>query len=144
MTQCREHCILSALILRNLGFDFNALENGNSNWVKLYHDVNDAVQKPLFLFFPIFDTKLRFLIPGREKKHQQLAEFFDLLGTIINHKREAFKEKNTSNVKDREKDLLTLMMEAGSEDGEPMTDEELKVIITFLLFSSDNLNVYHM
>ncbi|KAI8143288.1 cytochrome P450 [Fennellomyces sp. T-0311] len=120
-----ERWTLDAIGKAGFGFDFRGLEDKNSEWVTLYNEINNAMHKPMYILFPILDTTLRFLVPGREKKHQKLTKFLDMLSDVIKHKREVLKENKSSGIKDREKDLLTLMLEAGTEGGEPLTDEEL-------------------
>lgn len=103
------------------------MEDNNNEWVQLYNELFEAVQKPLFVIFPMFDTTLRFMFPGREKKHQQLSKFLGMIDNVIKHKHTALQKNQSSAIKEREKDLLTLMMEAGDEGKKPLTDDELKV-----------------
>ncbi|KAI8147944.1 cytochrome P450 [Fennellomyces sp. T-0311] len=108
-----------------LGFDFNSIEDKNSEWVLAYDQVMSNLRTPLYYLFPILDTKLRFLIPGRQKKHEQATKLLSLLNGIIWNKREALRQSKGPQIKDSEKDLVTLLIEAGSECGQALTDEEL-------------------
>lgn len=85
---------------------------------------------------PIFDTKFVHLIPDRQKAHDNLTDFLNMLDTIINDKREQIAAKKAAEIEDHEKDLLTLMIESEmnpESDGAVMSNEELKVCINHCL-----------
>ncbi|KAI8146009.1 cytochrome P-450 cyp509A1, partial [Fennellomyces sp. T-0311] len=121
-----ERWTLDAIGKAGFDFDFHGLEDKNSQWVILYDHVITAIRNRTFAVFPIFDSTLRFLFPDRQKKHQELTKFLNMLQEVITHKREALENNiKNPNIKENEKDLLSLLLEAGSEDGNPLTDEEL-------------------
>jgi cytochrome P450 len=118
---------LDAIGLVGFGFEFNATETPEGEWVKTYNDVADNVGDLKYLFFPILDTTFLGLFPERQKKHESLNKLNKLFDQIIEHKKSEL-TKGASNVDDNEKDLLTLMIEAGNGDDqhEPLTSEELR------------------
>lgn len=110
------------------GFQFNATNTPNGEWVNTYNDVIDNIVDFRFLFFPALDTTLLGLFPKRQEKHNNLAKLNNLFDEIIEHKKKEL-SLSRSEVEDNEKDLLTLMIEAGNgedESIEPLTTEELR------------------
>ena len=85
---------------------------------------------PFFLIFYICDTTFLRFFPKRQRVHDELTKFLDMLDKVIANKRQILSQKHQSldQIKENEKDLLTLMLEAGNEDGQDqLCDEELKV-----------------
>lgn len=69
-----------------------------------------------------------------------LTEFQINLNTIIDEKRKIVKEKRNSGIDEKEKDLLTLMIESEARgDGEGLTNEELQVCTCILVISVQNM-----
>ncbi|KAI9276460.1 cytochrome P450 [Umbelopsis sp. AD052] len=126
---------LDAIGLIGFGFEFNATNTPEGEWVTTYNDVADNVGDFKYLFFPILDTTFLGLFPERKKKHESLNRLDKLLDQIIQHKKLEL-ATGGSNVDDNEKDLLTLMLEAGQGDDEKeaLTSEELRneVVLFFL------------
>jgi cytochrome P450 len=126
---------LDAIGLIGFGFEFNATETPEGEWVKTYNDVADNIGNFKYLFFPILDTTYLGLFPERQKKHESLNRLNKLFDQIIEHKKSEL-AKGASNVEENEKDLLTLMIEAGNgeNDQEPLTAEELRneLVLFFL------------
>ncbi|KAI8143746.1 cytochrome P450 [Fennellomyces sp. T-0311] len=121
-----ERWTLEAIGKAGFDFDFRAIEDKDSKWVQLYRGIITAVLSPLFLFFPVLDSpSLRFLFPERAERHEQLTTFLDMLQGIITQKREILKKNEKADIKDNEKDLLTLLLEAGNDGGDSLTDNEL-------------------
>jgi len=119
---------LDAIGLVGFGFQFNATNTPDGEWVKIYNDVVSNIVDFKYLFFPIFETKLLRFFPKRMEKHANLTKLNQLFNEIIEHKK-AELVKSKSEVEDSEKDLLTLMIEAGNDEGdssEPLTNEELR------------------
>jgi cytochrome P450 len=119
---------LDAIGLVGFGFQFNATNTPDGEWVKIYNDVVSNIVDFKYLFFPIFETKLLRFFPKRMEKHANLTKLNQLFDEIIEHKK-AELVKSKSEVEDSEKDLLTLMIEAGNDEGdssEPLTNEELR------------------
>lgn len=114
------------------GFNFNALGDKDNKWVSGYNSIREGMVKPLYILMPIFDTKFVHLIPDRQKAHDNLTDFLNMLDTIINDKREQIAAKKAADIEDHEKDLLTLMIESEmnpESEGAVMSNEELKVCI---------------
>lgn len=65
------------------GFDFGAIEDKNSKWVRTYDTINEAMRDIKFLFFPILDTYLLPLFPERQTAHKELDRFMHLLDEVI-------------------------------------------------------------
>ncbi|KAI9251375.1 cytochrome P450 [Phascolomyces articulosus] len=121
---------LDAIGIAGFDFDFKATVEENSEWVVRYnHIIKDSVH-PFFLLFPVFDSpRLWFLFPKRRKSHEELDLFLDKIQEIITHKREVLANSDKESTPDKkinEKDLLTLMLEAGEEENNRLTDEEIK------------------
>lgn len=126
---------MDAIGLIGFGFEFNATYTPNGEWVKTYNDVADNITDFKYLIFPSLDTTFLRLFPERQKKHESLNKLNKLLDEIIEHKKSEL-AKGASNVEESEKDLLTLMIEAGNGDDqqEALTDEELRdeLVLFFL------------
>ena len=90
--------------------------------------------KPIHLLLPGLDRNLLFLMPERRKVHQELSELLAMLRGLIVHKRQEIKEKKESNIEEKEKDVLTLMIEAENEGNGTISDDELLVIdVTYIV-----------
>lgn len=127
-TTCNDTMLM--LVLK--GFNFNALGDKDNKWVAGYNSIREGMVKPLYIMMPIFDTKLVHLIPDRQKAHNNLTDFLNMLDTIIHEKREQIAAKKAADIEEHEKDLLTLMIESEmnpESEGAVMSNEELKVCI---------------
>jgi len=126
---------LDAIGLVGFGFEFNATNTPDGEWVKTYNDVAENIGDFKYLFFPTLDTTFLGLFPERQKKHESLNKLNKLFDEIIEHKKSEL-AKGTSKVEENEKDLLTLMIEAGNGDNgkEALTSEELRneLVLFFL------------
>ncbi|KAG2175879.1 hypothetical protein INT44_000357 [Umbelopsis vinacea] len=130
---------LDAIGLIGFGFEFNATNTPEGEWVHIYNDVADNIADFKYLVFPALDTTYLGLFPERQKKHESLNRLNSLFNQIIEHKKLEL-AKGASNVEDNEKDLLTLMIEAGNgeNDQEALTDEELRnELVLFFLAGHD-------
>lgn len=118
---------LDAIGLIGFGFEFNATDKPEGEWVKTYNDVADNIADFKYLFFPALDTTYLGLFPERQKKHESLNRLNKLFDQVIKSKKSEL-ANGASSVEENEKDLLTLMLEAGSGDDqhEPLTSEELR------------------
>ena len=87
------------------------------------------MRDPPFVMFPKLDTWFRFLFPKRQQLHHKVAQLLDLLQGVIENKRADLMKKGTMRtVRDNEKDLLTLLLEAGENDPkDALNNEELLV-----------------
>ncbi|KAG2219787.1 hypothetical protein INT45_008878 [Circinella minor] len=121
---------LDAIGTAGFGFNFNALIDEHNEWVNGYNQVKEGMIKPIYILFPILDTKLLHWFPKRQEAHQSLTNFLSMLDKIILHKRQIIQERRNKQMEgdNNEKDLLTLMIESemNEEDGAIMSDEELK------------------
>ncbi|KAI9317207.1 cytochrome P450 [Dichotomocladium elegans] len=122
-----ERWTLDAIGLAGFDFDFKSVTEKNNDWVQRYEGLMAGAMKPLFLIFQAFDQSLRFLFPNRVQEHKELDIFLEMVDQVIAKKRKAIKDQiGNPNIKDNEKDLLTMMLEAEDEHGHGMTDEELR------------------
>ncbi|CAO3671177.1 unnamed protein product [Umbelopsis ramanniana] len=130
---------LDAIGLVGFGFEFNATKTPDGEWVKAYNDVAENIAEFKYLFLPILDTTFLGLFPERQKKHESLNKLNKLFDEIIEHKKSEL-AKGASQVEENEKDLLTLMIEAGKGDNgkEALTSEELRnELVLFFLAGHD-------
>lgn len=110
------------------GYNANAIGDRESEWVRLFTNLKEGVFNPFFFFFPIFDTKLRWMFPSRVKVHQDLKVFLSKITEVIVEKRASFTNSGImDSVNDNEKDLCTLMIEAEESEGGKLTNEQMMV-----------------
>ncbi|KAI8089192.1 cytochrome P450 [Halteromyces radiatus] len=122
-----ERLALDTIGKAGFGFDFHALENRNNQWVNYYNSVKEGMLDPFFLLFPIFDTKLLNWFPKRRRIHDNLTNFLNMLGTIIEQKRLLLNQHNHDKVMDEEeRDLLSLMIESEQGENATLSNEELR------------------
>lgn len=115
-------------------FDFNAVVDEKSEWKLIYDEVNNSLTNPLYIFFPILETKLLWLFPKRQKSHQTLVKWQNMLTSMIEKKRQSLKENIDNGIEEAEKDLLTLMIESEFRGEGVLTNEELlgDIVIFFV------------
>ena len=111
----------------NSGFDFNAVNDTNSEWVKRYTTVMSGALDPLYLMFPILDNLLLPFNAKRLYRYNELQKLLKMLDHVIVNKRNAIKNGEYQHVDDSEKDLLTMMIEAEDAGEGIMSDEDLRV-----------------
>lgn len=117
-------------ITSSLGFDFNALGDKDSQWVRNYESIMQGMASPFFIAFPAFDTTYRHWFKKRLEVHNNLDMFLDNIDKMIEQKRKNVHDNVETNSSDEEKDLLTLMIESETKGaGERMSDEELRVTV---------------
>jgi cytochrome P450 len=117
---------LSAIGNAGFGFDFKALEDKDNEWVQIYYRISTGMQDFKYLLFPFFDRNLLWLNHSRRAKHEDLTRFLELLDGVIENKRRAIEEQDASDIKESERDLLTLMIESEKAGEGALTNEELK------------------
>ncbi|KAI8647570.1 cytochrome P450, partial [Parasitella parasitica] len=118
---------LDAIGKAGFGFDFHAVKDNDSAWVKTYNIINAGLQEPFYFFFPILDQALLWLSPKRQAVHQEMKRFVDMLSEVIKKKRhdiEAGLQNN--NLPENEKDVLTLFIESEQRGEGALTNEELR------------------
>jgi cytochrome P450 len=104
----------------------------------MYNDVADGFMEFPYIFLPILETRFLHFFPNRRKKHEQLTKLDAFFETIIEHKRDSLRNTKFADVEDNEKDLLTLLMEAGRgehDDSEPLTNGELRDELVLFFFA---------
>ncbi|KAI9307142.1 cytochrome P-450 cyp509A1 [Cunninghamella echinulata] len=124
-SKAMENLTLEIIGKAGFDFEFNAIHDEHSEWKVVYDEVSAAVRNPLFLFFPILDTKFLWLFSDRQKKHKTLQKFLTMLESIIDKKRKNIKENIDNGIEEAEKDLLTLMIESEFRGEGVLTNEEL-------------------
>ncbi|ORY97909.1 cytochrome P-450 cyp509A1, partial [Syncephalastrum racemosum] len=129
---------LDALGLAGFDFDFQAIVSESSPWVRTYESINTGMFQTLYILFPFLERYFLWLLPKRHKQHQDLTELLDLMRSMVEKKQAAFAEGAKSNIKDNEKDLLTLMIEQSEDEGGILSNEELMSnLCVFLLAGHD-------
>lgn len=108
------------------GFDFHAIDDPQTEWVTRYSRIATETLNPWFSIFYNLDQKYRFLFPKRVEIHREKDIMLNMIEEIIVHKRQTFDDQET-NIKESERDLLTLMMEAEKSGEGTMTNDELRV-----------------
>lgn len=123
-----ERWTLDAIGKAGFGFNFDAIQDRDSEWVVRYHRISHGLVSPIFFLLPIFDTKFRWMFPERQKIHDEMDRFTGMLDKVIQHKKEMIKNgiKNDA-LEENEKDLLTLFIESGEENHGVLSDKELMV-----------------
>lgn len=94
-----------------------------------YLRITQAIEDLPFLLFPFLDNpRLACLVPRRRRAHQDVDAFLAMIDGVIERKRALLKGagRDLSTVPQREKDLLTLLIEAESNENGYMTNEELR------------------
>ncbi|CDS03770.1 hypothetical protein LRAMOSA01171 [Lichtheimia ramosa] len=126
---------LDALGLAAFGFDFNAIQDKNNEWVLRYNTVMSSAFDVSYLMFPSLDSWLLPFNSMRKHKHDEANKFLDMIDQIILEKRNALQNKSsTPEEQEQEKDLLTMMIEAGRSGQGGLTNEELRndVVVFFI------------
>ena len=112
-----------------IDFDFKALEDENSVWVKTYEMAFKGFMDIIPIAYPRLDWIYRKISKGRRERYNAAFELMGLLDGIADGRRKWLLE-NKSTINNRpnsEKDLLTLMLE-GELAGEGIwTKLELRV-----------------
>ncbi|CAG8623919.1 19722_t:CDS:2 [Gigaspora margarita] len=115
------------------GIDFNNLGDPNNIYVTAYNKVQEDIQNPYFIYFPILNY-IPFLNKQRFKRVEELDNKFD---KIIEQKREDLVNGNTES---NQKDLLDLMLKACEDpENQNLTNTELRVYLKAL---KHNLGVF--
>lgn len=71
-----------------LGFEFNAISDLNSEWVKTYEKVSTSIDEPLFFIFPKLDREYLWLFLKRVKAHKEMDKLLNMIDNVIENKRE--------------------------------------------------------
>lgn len=114
-------------------FDFQAIASEFSPWVRTYESINAGMFQTLYMLFPFLERHFLWLLPNRRRQHQDLTELLGLMQSMVEKKKADFAEGAKSNVKDNEKDLLTLMIEQSEDEGGILSNDELMVGLQSIL-----------
>jgi cytochrome P450 len=74
----------------------------------------EGILRPIYFFFPILEKQFLWALPKRQQLHRKMDEMNKLFYNVIENKRK-FLANLKESVEDTEKDLLSLMLEAGEE-----------------------------
>ncbi|OZJ04092.1 hypothetical protein BZG36_03384 [Bifiguratus adelaidae] len=111
-------------------YDFGAIRYAENDGVKAYKNVFATVFDPVNLATSKFDLLLYRISKRRRQAHADLDTFLSTIDDVIAKKRATLSsERARSDEEDAEKDLLTMILEANSDEGDQgqrMTDEEVK------------------
>ncbi|KAG2183246.1 hypothetical protein INT43_006250 [Umbelopsis isabellina] len=117
---------LDVIGLAGFGYNFESIEKPESNNALLYNDIVKGLRTPIFFFLPFLEKHMLWAFPNRQKQHKNLDILHGLYDDIIANKRKVLSEQKERN-EDPEKDLLTLMIEAGQDDpSQALSNEELR------------------
>lgn len=124
-----DDCLTNVLLFK--GFEFNAILDRDSAWVRTYNICNTGMRDIFFFFFPKLDQKYVWMFPERVKIHEEMDRFFEMINNMIENKRELVKKGDLQNsaLDENEKDLLTLMIESVNRGEGNMTNVELRVTL---------------
>ncbi|KAI9029852.1 cytochrome P450 [Phycomyces nitens] len=107
-------------------FDFNAIDEPENEWVRVFKSIKQGINVPIWLFFPKLEQIFLWMFPKRLKVHNDLTRFLEMIDGVIDKKRATIENsRHDKSIQTNEKDLLTLMLE--SEDGkDKLSNKELK------------------
>ncbi|KAI8150362.1 cytochrome P450 [Fennellomyces sp. T-0311] len=136
-----ERWTLDAIGLAGFDFNFHAISDEKNEWVTRYTVIIKNMFDPFYLIFPFFDKPFyRRFFPKRQKVHQEVTTFNNMIDGVIANKRKILSEEqhSFSTTNDSEKDLLTLMLEASKEGNGTLSDDELRAdLIMFFIAGHD-------
>ncbi|KAJ2964741.1 hypothetical protein NQZ79_g397 [Umbelopsis isabellina] len=116
---------LDAIGLAGFDYDFQSIEEPNSDKVRVYNSIMEGFRQPMFFFFPFLDRYMRWAFPQRRQQHRDVDKMTELYQNVIENKRKILSQQKNEQ-EDPEKDLLTLMIEAGRDDpSQALTNDEL-------------------
>ncbi|KAG1607299.1 hypothetical protein G6F46_012396 [Rhizopus delemar] len=117
---------LDALGLTIFGFDFKALQGDPDHWTSIYRLVIQSISDPISNVFSALEPLLAYVYPKRRRSVDAVAKINAKFDQVISKKREELQNGICSNKPDNEKDLVTLMLEAGMQEDVSITNEELR------------------
>ncbi|KAI8329505.1 cytochrome P450 [Chlamydoabsidia padenii] len=126
---------LEAIGAAGFGFDFDAILNEDSEWVKIYEGIKKGLMNPFFFLFPWLELHFLWLFPKRQEQHTLVHRFHAMLDNVIENKRRLLQQQGGKDAIDTaDKDILTLMLEGELSGEGALTNEELK----------SNLNIFFL
>ncbi|KAG1140684.1 hypothetical protein G6F37_011545 [Rhizopus arrhizus] len=117
---------LDALGLTIFDFDFKALQGDPDHWTSTYRLVMQSIFDPISNVFCALEPLLVYVYPKRRRSADAVVKLNAKFDRIISKKREELQNGIFSNKPDNEKDLVTLMLEAGMQEDISITNEELR------------------
>ncbi|EIE85975.1 hypothetical protein RO3G_10685 [Rhizopus delemar RA 99-880] len=107
-------------------FDFKALQGDPDHWTSTYRLVIQSISDPISNVFSALEPLLVYVYPKRRRSVDAVAKINAKFDQVISKKREELQNGIFSNKPDNEKDLVTLMLEAGMQEDVSITNEELR------------------
>ncbi|CDS03771.1 hypothetical protein LRAMOSA01172 [Lichtheimia ramosa] len=126
---------LDSLGLAAFGFDFNAVQDKDNEWVSRYNTIISSALNMPYLVFQSLDTWFLPFNSSRKHQHAEADKFLGMIDQIILEKRKTLQNKSLiTDEQEQEKDLLTMMIEAENSGEGVMTNEELRdnVVVFFI------------
>ncbi|KAI7895101.1 cytochrome P450 [Mucor mucedo] len=120
------HFTLDALGLAAFGFNFQALKGDPEGWTKTYNTFILSLFDPWLSIFVKADFLIRMISPGRRRIMEASTKFNSMLDDLTNKKRQEILEGKRNGIPEKEKDLLTLMIEADIREGGEASTEQLR------------------
>ncbi|KAG1046989.1 hypothetical protein G6F43_010543 [Rhizopus delemar] len=126
---------LDALGLTILDFEFKALQGDPDHWTSTYRLVMLTLFDPILNVFSALERLLVYVYPKRRRSANAVAKLNAKFDRLIDKKREELQNGVFSNKPDNEKDLVTLMLEAGMQEDISITNEELRHHMSLLFLA---------
>lgn len=127
ITCSKTHHILTKLDICALGFDFKALKGDPEGWTKTYNTFILSLFDPWLSIFVKAEFLIRMISPKKRRILEANAKFNGMLDDLTNKKRQEILEGKGQDRPEKEKDLLTLMIEADIREGGDVSTEQLRV-----------------
>ncbi|KAG1539620.1 hypothetical protein G6F47_012519 [Rhizopus delemar] len=142
---------LDALGLTIFDFDFKALQGDPDHWTSIYRLVTRSIFDPISYVCSAMENFLTYTYPTKRKGFNAVVKLNAKFDRLIEKKREELQNGIFSNKPDNEKDLVTLMLEAGMQEDISITNEELRHNMAALFLAGDDsisnalsLCLYHL
>ncbi|OBZ81926.1 hypothetical protein A0J61_10026 [Choanephora cucurbitarum] len=117
---------LDVLGLAIFAFDFKSLLGDPEGWTKTYETIMDHLFDPWMTIFAKIEPILQAVIPSRRRSYQAVQKFNGMILALAEKRREEILEGKDVYTPDQEKDLMTLLIQVGMEQGIHTTNEELR------------------
>ncbi|KAI8373763.1 cytochrome P450 [Blakeslea trispora] len=116
---------LDVLGLAIFAYDFNALLGDPEGWTETYEMIMNYLFDPWMSVLSTFEPVLQ-MMPSRRKSAQAVDKLNNMILALAKDRRKEISQGKIVHTPDQEKDLLTLLIEVGMEEGIDMTDGELR------------------
>ncbi|KAL0090762.1 hypothetical protein F4703DRAFT_1970018 [Phycomyces blakesleeanus] len=94
------------------GFDFKTAREENSEWTSAYNDAMSGISAPILNITPSLEHITRYLYPDYAKAKKGIDKLTELTLEMVNERKEKIQEAIGQPDDGREKDFLTLIIEA--------------------------------